>query len=263
MRPVLVLAALAVAPLFADGPVPGVPYYTADTITNSAAAVAGSYAPNTFVTISGQNLAYVTRAITTADIAANTLPTALGGTGVRVLINALPAYLWYVSPTQVYLLIPSLLTPGSATIQLEVNGVAGPEVQILLSATAPGLFLYPDGMTVIAQHVDYSLVTADAPAHAGELVILYAGGLGQTSPVVPSGQIPQVAAQIKDKSSFKVWLNGVAVDSSRIEYVGITPTTAGLYQINLRLPDGVPPNPEIRISTGDVLSPAQRYLALQ
>ena len=144
MVPVLILAALAAGPLLAAGPVPGVPFYTADSITNSAAAVAGSYAPNTFVTISGLNLAYTTRAIASSDIAANTLPTALGGTGVRVLINALPAYLWYVSPTQVYLLIPSFLTPGAATIQLEVNGVAGPAVQILLNATAPGLFLYPD-----------------------------------------------------------------------------------------------------------------------
>lgn len=263
MVPVLILAVLAAGPLLADGPVPGVPYYTADSITNSAAAVAGSYAPNTFVTISGQNLAYVNRAIASSDIAANTLPTALGGTGVRVLINALPAYLWYVSPTQVYLLIPSFLTPGAATIQLEVNGVAGPAVQILLNATAPGLFLYPDGMTVIAQHLDYSLVTADAPTHDGELIVLYAGGLGQTSPLVPSGQIPQVATELKDKSSFQVWLDGVPVDPSLIEYVGVTPTCAGLYQINLRLPPNVPAHPEIRISTGDTMSPGQRYLALQ
>jgi uncharacterized protein (TIGR03437 family) len=263
MVPILILAVLGAGPLLAANPVPGAPFYTADSITNSAGAVPGSYAPNTFITITGQNLAFVTRAISTSDIAANSLPTALGGTGVRVLINALPAYLWYVSPTQVFLLIPSFLTPGPATIQLEVNGVAGPEVQIMLNATAPGLFLNPDGMTVIAQHLDYSLIPADAPAHDGELIVLYAGGLGQTSPAVPSGQIPQVAAELKDKSNFRVWLDGVPVDPSRIEYVGVTPTYGGLYQINLLLPPDVPPHPEIRISTGDTISPGQRYLVLQ
>jgi uncharacterized protein (TIGR03437 family) len=259
----LILGVLVAGALPADNAVSSAPFYTADSIVNSAGGVSGSYAPNTFITIYGQNLSFVTRAINSSDIAANTLPTALGGTGVRVLINALPAYLWYVSPTQVFLLIPSFLTPGAATVQLEVNGVAGPEVQIMLNATAPGLFLNPDGMTVIAQHLDYSLITADAPAHDGELIVLYAGGLGQTNPIVPSGQIPQVATEITDTSGFQVWLDGVQVDPARIQYVGLTPTYAGLYQINLLLPPDVPPNPEIRISAGDTISPGQRYLVLQ
>ena len=263
MVPVLILAVLGAGPLLAASPVEGAPFYTADSMVNSASAMAGSYAPNSFITIYGQNLAFVSRAINSSDIAAGALPTALGGTGVRVLINALPAYLWYVSPTQVVLLIPSWLTPGPATVQLDVNGVAGPEVQIMLNATAPGLFLYPDGTTVAAHHRDYSPITADAPAYDGELIVLYAGGLGRTSPETPSGQIPQVAAEIKDKSTFSVWLDGIPVDPSLIEYVGVTPGYGGLYQINLRLPPGVPPHTEIRISTTDTISPGQRYLVLQ
>ena len=118
-------------------------------------------------------------------------------------------------------------------------------------------------MTVIAQHLDYSLVTTASPAHDGELIVLYAGGLGQTSPLVPSGQVPQVAAQLEDRANFHVWLDGVPVDPSLIEYAGVTPDCAGLYQINLRLPPNVPPHPEIRISTADGMSPGQRYLVLQ
>ena len=259
---ILILAALAAGPLLSDGAVPGAPFYTADSLVNTATGEAGSFAPNAFITMYGQNLSFVTRAINASDIAANALPTALIGTGVRVLINALPAYLWYVSPTQVTLLVPSFWTAGPATIQLEVNGVAGPEVQIMLNATAPGLFLNPDGMTVTAHHLDYSPVTADSPVSDGELIILYAGGLGPTSPAAPSGQIPQVAAELNDKSSFLVWLDGVPVDPSLIEYVGVTPGWAGLYEINLRLPPGVAPQSEIRISTGDTISSGQRYLVL-
>jgi uncharacterized protein (TIGR03437 family) len=83
------------------------------------------------------------------------------------------------------------------------------------------------------------------------------------SPAVPSGQIPQVAAQLTDTSSVLLWLDGVPVDPSLIEYVGVAPGWAGLYVINLRLPPDVAPQPEIRISTADTISPGQRYVVLR
>jgi uncharacterized protein (TIGR03437 family) len=247
---------LAAARLLAQSP----PVYTADTIVNTAAGVSGSYAPNTFVTISGDNLATVTRVISQSDIHADLLPTALPGTGVRVLINAIPCFIYVVSPKQVLALIPTLLAPGPATLQLEANGVAGPPVQILLKATAPGLFTQQDGATIIAAHPDWSLITASNPAEGNEWVAIWASGLGAVNPTVPSGQIPQTALEIQDKASFTVLLNGVPLDASRIEYVGVAPGYAGLYQINIKLPSDVPPNPEIRIATGDLISPGQRYL---
>jgi uncharacterized protein (TIGR03437 family) len=91
-------------------------------------------------------------------------------------------------------------------------------------------------------------------------VAIWASGLGAVNPTVPSGQIPQTALEIQDKASFTVLLNGVPLDASRIEYVGVAPGYAGLYQLNIKLPSDVPPNPEIRIATGDLISPGQRYL---
>ncbi len=76
------LAALAFADVSGSGP-----YYTAESIANSASGVSGLYAPNTFVTIYGQNLAYTTATLTASDIAGGMLPTVLAGTGVHVLIN--------------------------------------------------------------------------------------------------------------------------------------------------------------------------------
>jgi len=49
----------------------------AESIANTAAAVAGFYAPNTFVSIYGVNLADATRAISPDDITAGALPTVL------------------------------------------------------------------------------------------------------------------------------------------------------------------------------------------
>src|SRR5579862_9906144 len=137
MAAALLLAALALGPLLADTSSTAGPYYTADSIANTAASVAGFYAPNTFITIYGQNLAYVTRGISTADVHGNMLPTVLIGTGLQVLINQIESNIYYVSPTQVNLLVPPLLVAGPATVQLVVDGLAGPAVTITLGPVAP------------------------------------------------------------------------------------------------------------------------------
>lgn len=261
--PLFAMAYSARFPRLVLAQTPNGPAYAADTIANSAANIVDWYSSNSFISIYGMNLAFTTREITRTDIAAGVLPTALPGTGVRVVINSILAYVYYVSPRQVNVLIPSL-TPGPATLQLEVNGIAGPEVRLLLRDTAPGLFTFADGATVIGVHGDWSLITSDAPARAGEEIVIFATGLGVTTPATPSGQIPQGARQIKDHANFKVWLNGTALEPEAVDYVGGAPGYAGVYQINITLPvtlaSDIGRNPEVRISTGAVISPNQRFL---
>src|SRR5580658_3051583 len=99
------LASLAFAPQV-DNTTEGAPYYTAASIASSAANVAGFYTPNSFISIYGQNLSYITKPIGVSDIVGGTLPWSLTGTNVGVLINLIPADVYYVSPNQVNVLIP-------------------------------------------------------------------------------------------------------------------------------------------------------------
>jgi uncharacterized protein (TIGR03437 family) len=263
-RPVILLIAiwLGAASTRGQSPILDPPIYTAASIANTAASVAGLYAPDTFVTIYGQNLSYVTRAISADDIGAGILPTALIGTGVRVLINSIAADIYYVSPGQVNLLIPTLLTQGPAILQLVVDGIAGPAIPIILGASAPALFQL-DAINVLATHADYSLVTPGAPAQAGEEIVLYATGLGATIPAAVPNQIPDAAAVLADMIDFEVMLNGTPVNALNIAYAGVVPGYAGLFQINLVVPAGVASNPEVRVGSSALLSPAGRYLPLQ
>src|SRR5580704_7749536 len=189
MAPVLLLTAL----LFQAGST--APYYIEASIANSAASIPDFYAPNTFITIYGVNLAYVTKAMTADDLSGGMLPTALIGTGVRVLINQISADIYYVSPSQINLLIPTLLIAGPATVQVEVDGLAGPPVTIMLGSTAPSLFQL-DANTVLATHLDGSKVTASAPAGGGEVIVLYGTGLGPTVPAAIPNQLPSSIAVI-------------------------------------------------------------------
>ena len=205
MAAFILLAALVLAQTSGSGP-----YYTAESIANSAAGVAGFYAPNTFVTIYGVNLAYTTAALTASDVSGAMLPTVLPDTGVRVLINNIPANIYYVSPTQVNLLVPTSLAPGPAMLQLVVDSLAGPAIPILLQNAAPSFF-QSDATTVLGVHLNGSTITTASPAQPGEIVVLFASGLGPTNPAAIPDQIPQQAASVTPMSSFSMLINGVAL----------------------------------------------------
>lgn len=229
------------------------PSYSAASIVNSATNVIGALAPNTIATIYGSNLAYSTAAVQPDDVRGGSLPKTLAGT--RVIVGGITASLFYVSPTQINFLIPSLLLPGDFDVWIAREGTQGPVARITLLDVAPALFQV-NANTIIAVHVDASLVTVDAPARPGEVVILYAAGLGRTNPDTINGQVATLAAPIRRLGDLTVTLGGVAVDPSNIAYAGLAPGFAGLYQINLKLPDVFEPNPEIRIAFGDQISPA-------
>lgn len=231
------------------------PSYTGTSIVNAADNQPGWLAPNTIATLYGSELAYTTKAITSSDIRDGMLPTVLPGTGVRILIGGLPAVIYFVSPGQINFLVPSLLLPGPSDLQLAIDGKAGPDIQIQLAPAAPALFQL-DQQTAIATRPDGSVVSPDAPATPGDYVVLYATGLGQTTPPVIYAQVPAKAASLKDMADLKIILDGVAVDPGRVAYAGIAPGFAGLYQINLKLPDSLGPNPEIRVGLADQLSRA-------
>jgi uncharacterized protein (TIGR03437 family) len=232
------------------------PYYTAASIANTAASVAGLYAPNTFVTVYGLNLSDATTSLT-----GNALTVHLPGAEVTVLIGGIAADLWYASPTQINLLIPAGTPVGPGTFQVEVNGRAGPPIQITLGDVAPAMY-QTDASTVLAAHLNGVIVAADSPAQPGELVVLYATGLGPTLPPAIPNQAPTAAATLATPG-FEVLLNGTAVDPSSIAYAGVTPGYAGLYQVNLWVPGDAPANPEIRIGWTGQLSPPQIFLPVQ
>jgi uncharacterized protein (TIGR03437 family) len=249
--------------LLYQNPVLDPPTYDAASIANSAASVANLYAPNTFLTIYGVNLAFVTRAIGPGDVSAGILPTSLTGTGLSVIVNGLLAAIYYVSPTQVNLLVPANLIAGPATIQLEVDGIAGPPIPITLGATAPGLFPM-DAVNVLAAHyADMSLVTPAAPAQPGEEIVLYANGLGQTIPAAIPNQLPLTNAVLADMQDFVLTFNGVPVNPGNIRYAGTIAGYAGLFLIDFIVPAGTPANPQIQVGTSLLMSPLGPILPMQ
>ncbi len=114
-------------------------------------------------------------------------PTTLGG--VQVLVNNVPAPIYYVSPNQVAAIVPYQTTSSVAQIQVVNNGVASNTVTEFVNLTTPGIFTQPAGGVgyAAALHPDFSLVTTDSPAQPGETIAVFVTGLGDVFPGIPDG----------------------------------------------------------------------------
>jgi uncharacterized protein (TIGR03437 family) len=242
------------------------PAYSAAGVVNAANYAPGPFAPNSVVTIFGSNLCSYSlcsdSGATANEVAGGTLPTAQGLAGASVYVSNIAAPILFVSPTQINFLIPTNLLPGTAQVVVVKQGLNGGPVNISLVPGAPALF--SAGGYAIAEdwNAANALVTPDAPAHSGDVVILYATGLGMARSI-STGQVPAVAAQIDNLASLKVYLGGVALDTAHILYAGLTPGFAGLYQINMVLPNNLGSDPEVLVAIGDQSSPAGLKLAVR
>src|SRR5439155_17131703 len=101
------------------------------------------------VTLYGTNLAPST--VVTSVVP---FPTTLGG--VKVLVNSVPAPLYYVSPSQISVIIPSGSPSSIAAIQVVNNGAASNTVTEFVNKTTPGLF------TLNSSGIGYAAVVHNA-----------------------------------------------------------------------------------------------------
>ena len=171
-------------------------------------------------------------------------PTTLGGSSVTV--DGKPAYLWYVSPSQINLQVPDDSATGPVTVSVTTAGGTA-SATVTLAQVAPSFALL-DGTHVagiIPRAAGYDIVgpTGNSlgyptvAAKAGDTVELFAYGFGPTNPVVVAGKAFSSAAPVVNPVT--VLINNVSVTPS---FAGLS--GAGLYQINLTIPAG--------LGTGDV-----------
>jgi uncharacterized protein (TIGR03437 family) len=141
----------------------------------------------------------------------------------------------YVSPGQINAQIP-FDTPVDSELPLVIqNGQQlSPPITLTIVAAAPGLFTSADGQAIVANaSQNNSLVTADAPAQAGDVLIFYGTGLGPVEGGAPTGDAaPSAAVAIAPVSM------SIGGQAAAVAYAGLTPGLIGLYQINVTVPTG-------------------------
>jgi len=127
---------------------------------------------------------------------------------------------------------------------------------------ARACFRRPPGYAIPEAHLDNSLITPDSPARAGEIIVVYACGLGRTQSYPEQTAIAQSAAAIQRLSDLRVYLGGTAINPASILYAGVTRARPG-HQITWCCRTIRARNPEIRVAIADQSSPAGLKLAVQ
>jgi len=226
-------------------------------ITNAAsyAPITASFAPGELLTLFGSGLASAT--LTTQG--GQTFPTTLGG--VQVLMNGVAAPIYYVSPSQISVVVPYALdptaTPSVPFLQIQVvnGGTKSNAVTWFLNDNAPGLFTAGQNGTGLAAALRYdssgtpSIITASNPTHKGETISLFLTGLGAVTPTItdgglgPSGPLSQAVAYTNNYMAvyFNDYTNNVVGAQATINFAGLAPGLAGLYQMNVVVPSTVGP----------------------
>jgi uncharacterized protein (TIGR03437 family) len=272
-NPVLILSiggaasqslALAVGTLPTTGPI----------ITNAenGASFLPGFSQGSWTTITGANLSGTMRTWTGADFNGNNLPTQLDQ--VSVTIDGKPAYVYYISPTQINVLSPADAAQGSVPVQVTYAGKTSNVVNAAEASLTPALFMfsplggkyvaavrYPDGQYIGPSNLYPGLSSPTppwptVPAKAGDTLLLFGTGFGPTSPTTDFSQTFTGAPPTAN--TVTATIGGVP---ATVGFAGLV--YPGEYQFNIVVPSVPSGDNLVVLKVNGVTSQANAYLTVQ
>ena len=213
------------------------PSITVEGIVNAATFLGGPIAPGEIISIFGVEIGPDPGVNTVFDENGN-VP--LEFAGVQVLINGIPAPLYYVGENQINCQVPYEVDGTTqVTVQVIFQGTASNIVTIDVADTAPGLFTLENGVgqVIAVLFPEGTLNTVENPVAPGQIVTLYGTGEGQTAPPGQTGVPVDVNALPVPIADARVLIGGV---EQTILFIGGPQGFAGLLQINCEIVAGTP-----------------------
>jgi uncharacterized protein (TIGR03437 family) len=170
--------------------------------------------------------------------------------GAKVLVNGAEAPMYYSSYGQLAFQMPYGLGPGAVEVQVDRDGQRSNKVSVDVANRAPRMLLIGVGSYGAIVNQDGSIPMPVGsfpgvnthPAHAGDTLTIYAIGLGATSPQPGTGDpapASEPLARLTATPNVKFG-GGIGVPTVVPLFAGLTPTYAGLYQVNVTIPATAP-----------------------
>ncbi len=213
---------------------PNAPTIAASGGVLNGASFQPGISPGSWMTIEGTNLSSKTDSWINA-IVSGALPTTLDD--VKVMVGDQPAYVGYISPTQINAVAPSLPAGSVSVTVTNANGTSQ-AVMAEVQALQPAFFQW--FAYAVATHLNYSLAVkngtfgeATVPAKPGEVIVLWGTGFGPTSPAPPPGAETPSTPTYNTANTVSVKL-GTA--PATVYGAALAPGFAGLYQIAIQIP---------------------------
>lgn len=256
------VSGIAVATPVSPPPTPDLP---ADSVVDAASFIpAGepghSPAPGSIVSVFGAHFA---SELTLAE--SSPLPVALDG--VSVTFDGIEAPLYFVAAEQINAQLPFEILGDSVEVVVTNAVGAGMSRTLSVAATSPSVFTFDQsgagqGIVVFANTATLAgpngLTPDSRPAGAGDVLTVFANGLGAVTPPIESGRnsCDPDGVCLEDFSNLvlrealarpSIEVGGVAVPDGDVVFAGLAPQFVGLYQINFLLPPGVAPGDAVPI----------------
>lgn len=167
------------------------------------------------------------------------LPTNLAGT--QVFVNNQAAPLYFTSAGQIDFQVPFETAPGPATVRVDRNGQRGNLISVNIAASVPRFILLNGGPYAIMTTPDNVLTGIPThPVKSGDVVVIYAIGLGPTTPPVKTGDPAPGKDPLAVISGVQVCFRPnlpVSVETCNdAAFAGLSPGFVGLYQVNANIP---------------------------
>jgi uncharacterized protein (TIGR03437 family) len=234
--------------------------------------------PGGLATVYGFNLAPAgtSQSVQASDFVNGSLPTQLAG--VCVQVGGVPAFLTYVSATQINFQVPHVPVGTSANVVVVTNcGAANPVptagVAVPVQAATPEFLYWVKNANGINPVIAINAVTGAyvgatgliagvtfVPAKPGDYLTIYGVSFGPTSPAIAPGAAPAAVAGTTNAGSVTL---GTTPSFAPL-YVGVSPGTAGLYQLNIQVPAGLPNGDyPLILKLGSFSTPTGAYLTIQ
>ncbi len=185
------------------------------------------------------------------------LPVVLGVT--QVLVNGIPAPLFYAGPNQIVAQIPGSIISGTASVVVVNGGAASSPVAIAVQQAAPAILTYGSNRAIV-QNQDFSLNSSTNPSQVGSYAVAYLVGSGPVNPIIPDGETASGASLSREALSTTVTVGGI---QAQVLFAGMTPGFVGLVQINFQVPALNTGDYPIQVFIGDVRSNAATMTVAQ
>jgi uncharacterized protein (TIGR03437 family) len=205
---------------------------TRSGVTNAAGYQPGA-TPGAWISIYGYRLSGNTRIWNAADIVGGNLPTNLDD--VNVTINGKPAYVYYISPTQINVQAPADTLSGSVQVVVRNSFGTSASTAVQLQSVLPGFFRLSEEY-ISATNADGSYVgpvgllagVNTTPARVGSTITLWGSGFGPSS--IEPGLVVSGASPLANQATIRI-----GNVTATIPFQGVT--AAGLMQFNVVVPD--------------------------
>jgi len=209
------------------------------------------FSSNTYVELYGSNFSTVSRLWAGGDFNGSNAPTSLDG--ISVTVNRKPAFVYYISPSQININTPEDTATGPVAIQVKTPLGLSNEVFVNRARLSPTLQTVPQFNVGGRQHVvaltpDFTRFIGEpgmipgvafVAAKPGDNVAIYALGCGPTSPPTSAGVVAAQGSALA--LPFTLRIGGVV---AQVTFAGLVGGTIGLYQFNVVIPNvGTGPQP--------------------